>query len=78
MFNISLLIFQVTAEEYLNVDSQYPTTEVMTDDDIVEIVREEEEPEQKQEDVAEVLTVSNAPLTSGQVFQCFDTVAPFF
>ena len=52
----------------------------MTDDDIVEIVREEEEeePEQEQEDIVEDLIVADAPPTSGQVFQCLDTVARFF
>ena len=59
------------------MDSQYPTTEVMTDDDIVEIVREEEEPEQEEEDVVEDLTVSDAPPTSGQIVQCLDIVARF-
>ena len=45
----------------------------------MEIVREEEEPEQEEEeDVVEDLTVSDAPPTSGQVFQCLDTVARFF
>ncbi len=71
---------RVTKDTYLNIDNEYPTTEEMQDEDIVNMVQnpDEEESEDEEEPSECERTSKNLKITSADAFGAIEKLDTFF